>query len=206
MKEYMQKAKVLCLLCLTVTLSVSLSSTTIHSGLANAQQNNTLMQPLGTHTMSTNATNIVLVHGAWADAGSWDKVIPILQKAGHNVIAVELPEHSLADDVATTKRAINLIGGPVTLVGHSYGGMVITNAGSNNPNVKNLVYIAAFAPKEGQTIADFVDPSKLPQGLLIKDEGGFLYFSNPNQFHDLFAQDLDPTQSSILFAVQKPIN
>jgi len=158
--------------------------------------------------MATNNTkmNIVLVHGAWADAGSWDKVIPILQKAGHHVIAVELPEHSLADDVATTKRAINLIGGPVTLVGHSYGGMVITNAGSNNPNVKNLVYIAAFAPKEGQAIGEFVNPSKFPPGALKQDEGGFVYWSNPNQFHDLFAQDLDPAQASTLFVVQKPIN
>lgn len=69
-----------------------------------------------------------LVHGAWADASSWGGVIPILQKAGNRVIAVELPEHSLADDVATAKRAINLVGGPVTLVGHSYGGMVITKS------------------------------------------------------------------------------
>lgn len=156
--------------------------------------------------VGANRTNIVLVHGAWADAASWDKVIPILQKAGHRVIAVELPEHSLADDVATVKRAINLVGGPVTLVGHSYGGAVITNAGYNNSNVKNLVYIAAFAPKEGQSIGDFVNPSKFPQGALVKDEGGFLYWSNSTQFHDLFAQDLDPVQASILFDVQKPIN
>jgi pimeloyl-ACP methyl ester carboxylesterase len=177
------------------------------SGTANAQENKTLSQPQGTQGMATNNTkmNIVLVHGAWADAGSWDKVIPILQKAGHHVIAVELPEHSLADDVATTKRAINLIGGPVTLVGHSYGGMVITNAGSNNPNVKNLVYIAAFAPKEGQAIGEFVNPSKFPPGALKQDEGGFVYWSNPKIFHELFAQDLDPAHASTLFVVQKPI-
>ena len=178
-------------------------------GLANAQQENkTLTQHQGTQSIVTNNTkmNIVLVHGAWADASSWGGVIPILQKAGHRVIAVELPEHSLADDVATVKRAINLVGGPVTLVGHSYGGFVITNAGYNNPNVKNLVYIAAFAPKEGQTISDFVNPSKFPEGALIQDEGEFLYFSNPTQFHDLFAQDVDPVQSDIMFAVQKPIN
>src|SRR5262245_27890764 len=187
----------------TIMFATTFAATGL-SGTANAQENKTLSQSQGTQSMATANTtkmNIVLVHGAWADAGSWDKVIPILQKAGHRVIAVELPEHSLADDVATAKRAINLVGGPVTLVGHSYGGFVITNAGYNNPNVKNLVYIAAFAPKEGQTIADFVDPSKFPEGALIKDEGGFLYFSNPNQFHDLFAQDVDPVQSSILFAV-----
>ena len=206
MKKYSQKAKILGLLFLTLSLIVTLSLSA-HSGLANAQ-NKTLLQPTGIKSTATNNTkmNIVLVHGAWADASSWGGVIPILQKAGHRVIAVELPEHSLADDVATAKRAINLVGGPVTLVGHSYGGMVITNAGHNNPNVKGLVYIAAFAPKEGQSIGNFVDPSKLPQGALIKDEGGLLYWSNPNQFHDFFARDVDPTQSSILFAVQKPIN
>jgi len=80
-------------------------------------------------------------------------VIPILQDAGHKVIAVELPLHSLADDIATVKRAIDLIGGPVILVGHSYGGFVITNAGYNNPNVKGLVYVAALAPREGQSLS-----------------------------------------------------
>jgi pimeloyl-ACP methyl ester carboxylesterase len=189
---------------------VTTFAATGYSGMANAQENKTSMQPQGvqgttTATANTTKMNIVLVHGAWADAASWDKVIPILQKAGHRVIAVELPEHSLADDVATAKRAINLVGGPVTLVGHSYGGFVITNAAYNNPNVKNLVYIAAFAPKEGQTISDFVNPSKVPQGYLIKDERGFLYI-NPNIFHDFFAQDLDTTETNIMAAVQKPIN
>jgi len=182
--------------------TIMFATTFAVTGTANAQENKTLSQPQATNNTKMN---IVLVHGAWADAGSWDKVIPILQKAGHHVIAVELPEHSLADDVATTKRAINLIGGPVTLVGHSYGGMVITNAGSNNPNVKNLVYIAAFAPKEGQAIGEFVNPSKFPPGALKQDEGGFVYWSNPKIFHELFAQDLDPAHASTLFVVQKPI-
>src|SRR6476620_2910120 len=168
-----------------------------HPGLANAQQQNkTLMQPHGIQGTTTNNTklNIVLVHGAWADASSWGGVIPILQKAGHRVIAVQLPEHSLADDVATTKRAIDLVGGPVTLVGHSYGGEVITNAGYNNPKVKRLVYLSAFAPKEGQRLITYFDPTKLPPGLLVKDNGGFLYI-NPNKFHDVAAQDVDPAQT-----------
>ena len=113
--------------------------------------------------MATNATNIVLVHGLWADGSSWSKVIPILQNAGHKVIAVQLAAHSLADDVATVKRAIDLIGAPVILVGHSYGGFVITNAAYNNPSVKGLVYVAAFAPKEGQSLGNFIDASKLPK-------------------------------------------
>ena len=145
MNEYIQKAKVLGLFFLTMTLVVTLSLTT-HSGLANAQ-NKTLMQSQGIKGLATNATNIVLVHGAWADGSSWGKVIPILEKAGHKVIAVQLPLHSSADDIATVKRAIDHIGGPVTLVGHSYGGFVITNAPYNNPNVTGLVYIAALCSR-----------------------------------------------------------
>ena len=94
--------------------------------------------------MATNVTNIVLVHGLWADGSSWSKVIPILKNAGHQVIAVQLPLHSLADDVATVKRAIGQIGGPTILVGHSYDDFVITNAPYNNPNVTGLVYIAGW--------------------------------------------------------------
>ena len=132
-------------------------------------ENKTLMQAQGIQSMTTNATNIVLVHGAWADGSSWGKVIPILEKAGHRVIAVQMPLHSAADDIATVRRAIDHIGGPVTLVGHSYGGFVITNAAYNNPNVTGLVYIAAFAPDEGQSLSNFVDVTKFPKDFLILD-------------------------------------
>ena len=137
--------------CLSVAIVAGLSSAVYH-GSAKAQ-NKTSIESTGIKSAATNATkiNIVLVHGQFADASSWNKVIPFLQDAGHKVIAVELPLHSMADDVATVKHAIDLIGGPVLLVAHSYGGFVITNAGYNNPNVKGLVYIAAVAPKEGQT-------------------------------------------------------
>jgi pimeloyl-ACP methyl ester carboxylesterase len=121
------------------------------------------MQPQEVQGMSENVTNIVLVHGAWADGSSWSKEIPILKNAGHKVIAVQLPEHSLADDVDTVKRAIEHIGGPTILVGHSYSGAVITNAGYNNPNVTGLVYVAAFAPDEGQSLSNLIDITKLPQ-------------------------------------------
>jgi pimeloyl-ACP methyl ester carboxylesterase len=106
--------------------------------------------------MATNATNIVLVHGFWADGSSWSKVIPIPKNAGHQVIAIQLPLHSLADDVTTTKRAVEQLGGPTILVGHSYGGFVITNAAHNNPSVTGLVYVAALAPDEGETLNDYV--------------------------------------------------
>jgi pimeloyl-ACP methyl ester carboxylesterase len=213
MKEYMQKNKFLFLSCLTVTLIVNLTLTTAHSGLANAQQqNNTSMQPQGTRSMATTTTttnttnvNIVLVHGTWVDGSSWSKVIPILQNAGHKVIAVQLPLHSLADDIATVKRAIDLVGAPVILVGHSYGGFVITNAAYNNPKVKGLVYLAAFAPKEGQSLSNFVDIAKFPKGFLVVDSAGFIYI-NPAMFPQAFAQDIDPAQADIMAAVQKPFS
>jgi pimeloyl-ACP methyl ester carboxylesterase len=203
MKKYYQKAKVLLLLCLSITIIASLASTT-YFGLA-SPGNKTLMQAQGIQSTTTNATNVVLVHGAWADGSSWGKVIPILEKAGHRVIAVQMPLHSAADDIATVKRAINHIGGPVTLVGHSYGGFVITNAAYNNPNVTGLVYIAAFAPDEGQSLSSFVDVKKFPKDLLVFDSGGFIYL-NPEMFRGAFAQDVDPAEADILAVVQKPIN
>src|SRR5216683_2050533 len=97
--------------------------------------------------------NTVIVHGAWADGSSWAKVIPLLQAKGLHVVAVQNPLTSLADDVAATKRAIAAQDGPVLLVGHSYGGVVITEAG-NDAKVAGLVYVAAFAPDAGQNIGD----------------------------------------------------
>jgi pimeloyl-ACP methyl ester carboxylesterase len=123
----------------------------------------------------------------------------------HKVIAVQLPLHSLADDIATVKRAIDLVGGPVILVGHSYGGFVITNAAYNNPNVKGLVYIAAFAPNEGQSLSNFVDLKKFPKGFLVFDNGGFVYI-NPEVFGQAFAQDVDPAQAKVMAAAQKPFS
>jgi len=163
------------------------------------------MQPTGINGMATNATNIVLVHGAWADGSGWNKVIPILTAAGHKVIAVQLPLHSLADDVATVKRAIDLVGKPVTLVGHSYGGEVITNAAYNNPNVIGLVYIAAFAPDEGQSLSTFVSPGKFPKELFMADTAGYLYI-NPKLFKEFFAQDVNSSEASVMAITQKPFN
>jgi pimeloyl-ACP methyl ester carboxylesterase len=199
------KNKVLILLCLSITITVTLASNT-HLGFA-SPENKTLMQPHGTQNMSTNsnATNIVLVHGGWADGSGWNKQILILEQAGHKVIAVQLPLHSLSDDVETVKRAIEHIGGPVTLVGHSYGGAVITNAGYNNPNVTGLVYIAAFAPDEGQSLSTFVDPANFPKELFMPDSGGFIYL-NPAIFRENFAQDVDPTEADIMAIAQKPFN
>ncbi|HKH84944.1 MAG TPA: alpha/beta hydrolase [Nitrososphaera sp.] len=196
---------------LTTTLIASFTLTA-YSGFASTESNNTLMQPDGTQGMGTTTTNatstnttIILVHGGWADGSSWGKVIPILKNAGHRVIAVQLPLHNSADDIATVKRAIELAGGPVLLVGHSYGGFVITNAGSNNPNVTGLVYVAAFAPDEGQSLGTFVNPAMLPPGILIVDSAGLTYL-NPDMFHDAFAQDVNTTEADIMAIAQKPFN
>jgi pimeloyl-ACP methyl ester carboxylesterase len=176
-------------------------SSNIQQQEASAGQNNTAEM----QTRSNGAQNIVLVHGGWADGSSWSKEIPTLEAAGHRVIAVQLPLHSMADDVATVKRAIDLVGGPTILVGHSYGGFVITNATYNNKNVTGLVYVAAFAPDIGQSLSDFVDATKFPEGLLIPDSGGFLYL-NSTLFQNSFAQDVNSTEASMMAAVQKPFN
>src|SRR4051812_19895167 len=106
---------------------------------------------------------IVLVHGAFADALGWQKVIPILQRDGYTALAVENPLTSLADDVQTTKRFIDAQKGPVVVVGHSYGGAVITGATVGNANVKALVYLAAFAPEAGERVDAFLE--KYPSAL-----------------------------------------
>jgi pimeloyl-ACP methyl ester carboxylesterase len=197
----MKNIKSFGLLCLSIILLLGFMSSA-SSGSA-TPENKTLMQPQGVQSMATNATNIVLVHGLWADGSSWSKVIPILQNAGHKVIAVQLPLHSLADDVETVKRAIELAGGPTILVGHSFGGFIITNAAYNNQNVTGLVYVSAFAPDEGESTANFVDVSTFPPGLLVPDSGGFLYL-NPEMFHEAFIQDANATEAETLAVVQKP--
>jgi pimeloyl-ACP methyl ester carboxylesterase len=199
-----RKARVSFLLCLTIAISTSLVSTT-YLGQAFSQQNNTLIQPQASQGMSSNGTNIILVHGGWADGSSWGKVITILKNAGHKVIAVNLPLHNLADDVNTVKRAIDIIGNPTILVGHSYGGEVITNAGYNNPNVTGLVYIAAFAPDEGQSLSTFVSAKDFPEGFLMLDSAGLAYI-NPEMFHDRFAQDVKQPEADIMVVAQKPFN
>jgi pimeloyl-ACP methyl ester carboxylesterase len=196
---------VLMLLCLSFAITLSVVITTNH-GWASLE-NKTLMQQKGTQSMTANTANmnIILVHGGWADGSSWGKVITILKDSGHKVIAVNLPLHNLADDVASVKRAIDVIGKPTILVGHSYGGEVITNAGYNNPNVTGLVYIAAFAPDEGQSLSTFVDAKSFPQGFLILDSSGLAYI-NPDMFHDRFAQDVKQPEADIMVVAQKPFN
>jgi pimeloyl-ACP methyl ester carboxylesterase len=148
--------------------------------------------------------NVVLVHGAFADGSSWDKVIPLLEARGLHVVSVQNPLSSLADDAAATQRVIDQQQGPVVLVGHSWGGVVITQAG-NDDKVKALVYVAAFAPDAGQSINDMLKGQPAPAWAseLRKDSAGYLTLSTDAVVHD-FAQDLPVAQARVVAATQGP--
>ncbi|WP_084579237.1 alpha/beta fold hydrolase [Sphingomonas azotifigens] len=148
---------------------------------------------------------IVLVHGAWADGSSWQRVIPILLEAGHRVIAVQNPTQSLAGDVAATQQALDSVEGPVVLVGHSWGGAVITEAG-NDAKVKALVYVAAFAPAAGEALGPLVGKYPNPPALgKIQDDGkGNLTLSAEGWIEDV-ANDLPEAEARVLAVVQPPL-
>ena len=150
---------------------------------------------------------IVLVHGAFVDGSSWQKVIPILQSDGYTVIAAQNPLTSLPDDVATTKRVIDAQKDPVVVVGHSYGGAVITEAAAGNPNVKALVYVAAFAPEPGEPLGGPVEGKFAPpaRSEIVPAAGGFLYIDRA-KFHDDFCKDLSTAEASVLAATQRPLS
>lgn len=149
---------------------------------------------------------IVLVHGAFADGSAWSHVIPLLEKDGYYVTAVQNALISFADDVATTRRVIDAQKGPVVLVGHSYGGAVITAASVGALNVRALVYVAAFAPDDGEVIGALLEkyPS-LIGAALTPDAAGFLYIDRA-KFKDAFAKDVPDQERNVMAATQKPIN
>ena len=148
---------------------------------------------------------IVLVHGAFADASSWQDVIPLLQDHGYSVIAVQNALASLAGDVETTKRVIAAQAGPVVVVGHSYGGAVISGAAAGNPNVRALVFIAAFAPEAGEPIDAFQKKYPADLGTSVKpDAAGFLYI-DVAKFHAVFAADVPERRARVMAVTQKPI-
>jgi pimeloyl-ACP methyl ester carboxylesterase len=152
----------------------------------------------------TKASNVILVHGAWADGSSWSKVIPILIRRDLRVIAVQLALTSLQDDVKTVERALAQVDGPTILVGHSYGGVVITEAG-NDPKVVGLVYVAAFSPDSGES-AGSLGASAAPSPLgaeLRPDQQGFLRLTEAG-VKESFAQDLSASEKDALFATQAP--
>src|SRR6185369_6647714 len=150
-------------------------------------------------TSGTPIKNIVLVHGAWADGSGWKGVYDILVKDGFNVSIVQEPETSFQDDLAATKRVLALQDGPCILVGHSYGGAVVTEAGTD-PSVVGLVYVAAHMPDAGENEAD--DGKRFPSDLskstaIKKTADGFTYL-DPAQFHEYFAADLSAEQAAFM--------
>src|ERR1700734_4116003 len=155
--------------------------------------------------MSLNDVSVVLVHGAWADGSSWRKVIGPLQAEGLRVVAAPLPLTSLADDVAALDRTLERIAGPIVLVGHAYAGAVI--AATRDEKVKALVYVAALAPDEGETVADvFYRTEPHPQApKLAPDSHGLIYLPE-SAFAAAFAQNAGAEELAVLAAVQRPLS
>ncbi len=156
-------------------------------------------------TEAQDKTTVVMVHGAFADGSSWNKVIPLLQEKGLNVVAVQNPLTSLEDDVTAAKRAIDAQTGPVVLVGHSWAGTVITQAGDND-KVKALVYVAAFAPSLGQTSVEDLQPFPTPPGVaqFIQSPDGFISLPAHAIASD-FAQDVTAQEANLIAATQGPV-
>jgi pimeloyl-ACP methyl ester carboxylesterase len=152
-----------------------------------------------------NDTTIVLVHGAFADGSSWDKVIPILQAKGYKVVAVQNPLSSLADDVAATQRVVDAQTGKVVLAGHSWGGTVITQAGTSD-KIKALVYVAAFAPSEGEATGNLGKDYPTPAGIatIQADATGYGWLPADSVAKN-FAQDVSPATAALINATQGPI-
>ncbi len=153
---------------------------------------------------NSKVNNIVLVHGGFVDGSGWESVYAILKNKGFNVSIVQNPTISLADDVAVTNRTINAQDGPVVLVGHSYGGAVITEAG-NNPKVARLAYITAFALDNGESVASLIkDPVPgAPVPPIMPPQDGFLFLDRA-KFADSFAADVEPGLAAFMAASQVP--
>lgn len=152
------------------------------------------------------AKNVVLVHGAFADETSWDKVAEILSAKGYHVTQVANPLTSLADDVAATKAALDAQDGPTVLVGHSWGGVVIGEAGAD-AKVKALVYVSAFAPDKGETLTKLLsggEPSEGVKAIRPNAQGGLIL--DPAQFPKLFAGDVPVAEAEAMAAAQLPSN
>jgi pimeloyl-ACP methyl ester carboxylesterase len=152
----------------------------------------------------SESPNIVLVHGAWADGSSWSAVVERLQADGYSVVAPQFPETSLADDVARLRQVLNRQSSPTIVVGHSYGGQIMTALGTNAPNVVGLVYMAAFGLDEGESLGAQLGGGPPTPALahLIVDEQGFAWIPEED-FVAHFAADVDPAKARVMYAVQQ---
>lgn len=155
----------------------------------------------------SESPNIVLVHGAWADGSSWSAVVERLQAEGYSVLAPQFPETSLADDVARLRQVLNRQSRPTIVVGHSYGGQIMTALGDDAPNVVGLVYIAAFGIDEGESLGALLGAGPPTPALahLIVDEQGFAWIPEED-FVAHFASDVDPVKARVMYAVQQALS
>jgi len=151
--------------------------------------------------------NIVLVHGAWADGSCWSAVIESLQARGYTVTAPQFPETSLADDVARLRQVLRRQTGPTVLVGHSYGGQIMTALGADSAGVAGLVYIAAFGLAEGESLGSLLagGPPTASLAHLVVDEQGFAWIPEQD-FVGHFAAGVDPVKARVLWAVQQGLS
>jgi pimeloyl-ACP methyl ester carboxylesterase len=151
-------------------------------------------------------SNIVLVHGAWADGSCWSAVIERLQAQGHTVTAPQFPMGALADDVARLRQVLGRQDGPTVVVGHSYGGQIMTALGTDAPNVTGLVYVAAFGLDEGESIGALLaqGPPTPAIAHLDIDEQGYAWLPE-DDFVAHFAGDVDPVKAKVMHAVQQPL-
>jgi pimeloyl-ACP methyl ester carboxylesterase len=155
---------------------------------------------------SKSETAVILIHGAWADGSSWSAAIEQLQAEGYKVTAPQFPLTSLADDVARLRQVLALHDGPTVLVGHSYGGQIMTALGADAPNVVGLVYIAAFGLDEGESLGALLAQGPPTPALAhqVLDEKDFVWLSEDDFVHH-FAADVDPVEARVLYAVQQPL-
>src|SRR6266478_5661629 len=153
-----------------------------------------------------SATNVVLVHGAWADGSSWSGVIERLQADGYNVTAPQFPLTALADDVARLRQVLARQNGPTIVAGHSYGGQIITALGTDAPGVVGLVYIAAFGLDTGESLGALLSQGPVTPALahLSIDKQGFGWLSE-DDFVNHFAADVDPVKAKVMYAVQQAL-
>lgn len=167
--------------------------------------NLTMVVPTTIAQQKKTVKNIVIVHGAFADGSGWRKVHDILSAKGYNVSIVQNPLTSLKDDVEATKRIIDRQNGPVVLVGHSWGGTVITEAG-NDSKVASLVYVAAHQPDQGENTIQWAEtlPPLPENGILAPDEHGYVYYDK-GKFHAGFAADVSADEAAFMYASQQPI-
>jgi pimeloyl-ACP methyl ester carboxylesterase len=154
----------------------------------------------------TDRANVVLVHGAWADGSCWNGVIERLQGRGFEVLAPQFPLCSLADDVARLRQVLEFQDGPTIVAGHSYGGQIMTALGDEAPNVVGLVYVAAFALDQGESVGALLSggPPMPTFAHLFTDSRGFGWLSE-DDFVNHFAADVDPVWARVMYAVQQPL-